>query len=377
MTRRVFATAPGRSELAGNHTDHEGGHVIACGIDRHVRAEFVENGLSVVRVRSAGYEPFELSLEGLAPVADERGTTASLVRGCCAQALARGGEPFGFDLEVQSDVPEGSGLSSSAAFEVAVLAGTLLLWGAEETSKLELARLAQEVEHDWFGKPCGLMDQAACALGGVQHMDFADGAESLANSIDVDFDGLGYSLALVAVGESHADLIDEYAAVPADMQAVAALLGADKLSNVPESDVIASAPQIRSELGDRALLRALHYYNEERLVAERVAALASSNMDSFLNLTRRSGASSAMYLQNVSVGGSVRQGAMVGIALAESFLGERGACRIHGGGFGGTVQAFVPHILGNAFKNRMEPVFGAESCGFYSIDHEGARAEWM
>ena len=376
MSRRVLALAPGRSELAGNHTDHEGGHVIACGIDRHVRAELSENGLDAVRVQSEGYEPFELSLGSLDARADERGTTAALVRGCCAQAAKRGGAPFGFDVSVKSDVPAGSGLSSSAAFEVAVLSGVLLLWGAEEAHGLELARLAQDVERTWFGKPCGLMDQASCALGGVQHMDFSDGGNPVATPIDVDFDDLGHSLALVAVGESHADLIDEYAAVPAEMQAVARLLGATRLSDVNESDVFAAAPQIRSELGDRALLRALHYYLEECLVAQRAVALAAHDMRSFIESTRLSGASSAMFLQNVSAG--VReQGAMVAIALGDGFLGERGACRIHGGGFGGTVQAFVPHGLKGAFKERIEYVFGENSCGFYSIDHEGARAEWM
>ena len=376
MSRRVLAQAPGRSELAGNHTDHEGGHVIACGIDRYVRVELTENGLDAVRVASEGYEPFEVGLSSLEPRAEERGTTAALVRGCCAQAARIGGEARGFDLSVESDVLAGSGLSSSAAFEVAVLAGVQLLWGAKEARGLELARLAQEVERRWFGKPCGLMDQAACALGGVQQMDFSDEANPEASSIDADFDELGYSLALVAVGESHAELIDEYAAVPAEMQAVAALLGADKLVMVTESDVIAKAPQIRSELGDRALLRALHFFTEERLVAGRAQALAAHDMGSFIAKTRLSGASSAMFLQNVSAG--VReQGAMVAIALADGLLGEHGACRIHGGGFGGTIQAFVPHDLKEAFKERIEPVFGAGSCGFYSIDHEGARAEWM
>ena len=376
MARAVLAYAPGRSELAGNHTDHEGGHVIACGIDRHVRAELVENGLDVVRVASEGYEPFELDLTSLEPRAEELGTTAGLVRGCMAQALRLGGVPFGFDLTVSSEVPAGSGLSSSAAFEVAVLSGVCLLWGAHEVRGLELARLAQTVEHDWFGKPCGLMDQAACALGGVQFMDFSDEANPVATPIDVDFDELGYSLALVAVGESHADLIDEYAAVPREMQAVAGLLGAQKLSEVSDTDVIANAPQIRSELGDRALLRALHYFFEDRLVMERSDALAAHNMEAFLDMTRASGASSAMYLQNVSAG--VReQGAMVAIALAQELLGDCGAYRIHGGGFGGTVQAFVPHERVESFRSRMEAVFGPGSCGVYRIDHEGACARWM
>ena len=376
MPRRVLAQAPGRSELAGNHTDHEGGHVIACGIDRHVRAEFVENGLDAVRVLSEGYVPFEVDLSSLEPRVCEHGTTAALVRGCCAQAARRGGVACGFDLSVESDVLAGSGLSSSAAFEVAVLAGVQLLWGAEEARGLELARLAQTVERDWFGKPCGLMDQAACALGGVQFMSFADETNPIAKSIDVDFDELGYSLALVALGESHADLIDEYAAVPGEMQAVAALLGSQKLSDVSCSDVIGKAPQIRSELGDRAFLRALHYFFEDRLVMERADALAAHDMDAFLGMTRASGRSSAMYLQNVSAG--VReQGAMVAIALAQELMGDCGAYRIHGGGFGGTVQAFVPHGRKEAFRDRMESVFGPGSCGFYSIDHKGVQARWM
>ena len=376
MARAVLAYAPGRSELAGNHTDHEGGHVIACGIDRYVRAELVENGLDIVRVSSEGYETFELDLEGFEPRERELGTSRGLVRGCMAQAVLLSGVPCGFDLSVTSDVPAGSGLSSSAAFEVALLAGIDLLWGAREVRGLELARLAQTVEHDWFGKPCGLMDQAACALGGVQWMDFSDDANPVATPIDIDFDALGYSLALVSVGESHADLIGEYAAVPAEMRAVAALLGASKLVDVSKSDVLEKAPQIRSELGDRALLRALHYYNEEGLVAARADALANHDMEAMVALTRASGASSAMYLQNVSAG--VReQGAMVAIALGNELLGQCGSCRIHGGGFGGTVQAFVPHDLKDAFRSRLESVFGPGSCGYYSIDHEGANARWM
>ena len=376
MARAVLAYAPGRSELAGNHTDHEGGHVIACGLNRFVRAEITENGRDIVRVFSEGYEPFELDISGFDPRAEELGTTAGLMRGCMAQAVRLGGVPCGFDLSVASEVPAGSGLSSSAAFEVAVLAGINLLWGAREVRGLELARLCQTVEHDWFGKPCGLMDQAACSLGGVQFMSFADEDNPVATAIDVDFDELDYSLALVSVGESHADLIDEYAAVPREMQAVAALLGAQKLCEVSCSDVIANAPQIRSELGDRALLRALHYCFEDRLVMERADALSAHNMDAFLAMTRASGASSAMYLQNVSAG--VReQGAMVGLALAQDLLGECGAYRIHGGGFGGTIQAFVPHDRTEAFRNRMEAVFGPGSCGFYRIDHEGVQARWM
>ena len=376
VLRRVQAQAPGRSELAGNHTDHEGGHVIACGIKRYVRAELVENGLDVVRVESKGYEPFELRLESLEPRVEERGSTAALVRGCCAKAAQRGGIPCGFDVNVTSDVPSGSGLSSSAAFEVSLLAGINLLWGAREASGLELARLAQEIENTWFGKPCGLMDQAACALGGVQHMDFSEAENPAATSIDVDFDELGYSLALVTVGESHADLIDEYAAVPREMQAVARLLGAHKLSEVSESCVMDNASQIRLEHGDRALLRALHYFNEERLVEGRKVALAAHDMDSFLEMTRASGASSAMYLQNVSA--HVReQSAMLALALSQELLGKRGAYRIHGGGFGGTIQAFVPHSLTSEYACRMESVFGEGSCGFYQIDHKGAFAQWM
>ena len=376
MPRRVLAFAPGRSELAGNHTDHEGGHVIACGIDRHVRAELTENGLDVVRVQSEGYEPFELSLGSLDSRGDERGTTAALVRGCCAQAAKRGGSPFGFDMSVTSDVPAGSGLSSSAAFEVAVLAGVLLLWGAKEASGLELARLAQEVERTWFGKPCGLMDQAACALGGVQWMDFSDAEYPVTESIDVDFDGIGYSLALVAVGESHADLIDEYAAVPEEMQAVAQYLGVEKLGQTSEAALFLAAPIIRGRFGDRAFLRALHFFREEELVEKRATALAAHNMRDVIELTRLSGASSAMLLQNVSAG--VReQGAMVAIGMGDTLLGDRGACRIHGGGFGGTVQAFVPNDRKEMFKGGMEHIFGQGSCGYYSIDHEGARAEWM
>ena len=376
-TPTLEVISPGRTEIAGNHTDHEGGHVIAAAVDRAVVGLSRANGTGTIHLVSLGFGEVEVELDDLAPRDDERGTTAALVRGMAALFGERGFSPAGFDLACKSAVLGGSGLSSSAAFELELGQTMNALWADGALAADELALMAQRTEREWFGKPCGLMDQASAALGGIQHMDFIDPTRLVAHAIDFDFSDAGYAICIVAVGADHAANIDDYAAVPAEMQAVAAELGASVLSQVSEADVIAAIPRLRESLGDRAVLRALHYYREERLVDERAKALAAGDIDTFLALTRLSGASSAMFLQNVSVGGASDQPSMLAIALAEELLGGKGAVRVHGGGFGGTIQAFVPLELVGEFAAGMDAVFGAGACGTYGVDHEGARYSWL
>ena len=369
--------SPGRTEIAGNHTDHEGGHVIAAAVDRAVHAVARANDADVIRLVSLGFGEVEVGLDDLAAREEERTTTASLVRGMAALFAQRGFAPSGFDMVCASDVAGGSGLSSSAAFELMLAQAMNALWAKGVLAADELAMMSQRCEREWFGKPCGLMDQAAAALGGIQHMDFSTPGELVAHEIDFDFARAGYALCIVAVGADHSANTDDYAAVPEEMQAVAAELGVELLGQAHVEDLLVAMPRVRQKLGDRATMRALHYFQEEFLVKARADALAQADMEEFLRLTKLSGESSAMYLQNVSVGGSSDQPSMLAIALAEALLCGRGAVRVHGGGFGGTIQAFVPLDVVEEFADGMDAVFGEGACGVYGVDHEGARYAWL
>lgn len=373
----LYVRTPGRTEICGNHTDHEGGTVVAGAVDRHVHALFSANGTSKVCVVSAGHGTIEVDLSQLEPVPEERNTSRALVRGVAACVAQRGYEVGGFDCVMTSEVPKGSGLSSSAAFEVELAQAMNQLFAGGEIPREELAKIGQKAEREFFGKPCGLMDQASAALGSIQHMDFSVPSGLDAQAIHFDFAEHGYAVCLVAVGSSHEDLTDEYAAVPAEMQAVARKLGKEVLGQVDEQAVLDHIPELRAELGDRAVLRALHFFREDRLVAERAAALRAGDIEAFLELERLSGASSAMYLQNVAHG-TLEQPAMVALALAEELLHDcSGAARIHGGGFGGTIQVFVPLERVEQFSAGMDAAFGEGACGVYAIDHEGTVAQWL
>ena len=377
----VAVVSPGRTEIAGNHTDHEGGHVIAGALDVAVVGVAAPNGTNVINVASEGFSPVAVAFDpadpaSLSPREDERVTTAGLVRGMAALLAERGRVPAGFDLAMTSDIPSGGGLSSSAAVECALGRAMEALWegpaGAEAIGAADLARLAQRCENDWFGKPCGLMDQMSVAQGAVCFMDFHE-SEARIQRIEFDFAAHGYDICLVDVGCDHSRFTDEYAAVPVEMQAVARELGATRLSDVAEEDFEAAVPALRTKLGDRAILRAAHYYLEESLVDQRRDALLADDVETFLALTRRSGMSSGMFLQNVSAAGAY-QPATLALGVAELALAGRGAVRIHGGGFGGTIQAFVPHDLTANFVGRMDAALGAGSTRVYGISEEGARA---
>ena len=375
--RTLHVHAPGRSEISGNHTDHEGGHIIAAALDVAVDGIACANGTNVVRVASEGYEPFEITLDSLDIVEEEKGSTASLVRGMAHEIAAVGATPAGFDLAMTCTVPSGGGLSSSAAIEAAIGRTMEALWDAPSVDPVSLAQMSQRTENRYYGKPCGLMDQAAVCLGGLAFMDFEDAACPKTQKLEFDFDDHGYSLVLVKVGADHAASTDDYAAIPGEMQAIAAKLGHTRLCEVDKAEFDRQVPALRAEFGDRAVLRCIHYWYENDLVDQRWASLQSANIDTFLNLTRESGASSAMYLQNVTAQLGAEQPAMYALGLAEHVLDGRGAVRIHGGGFGGTIQAFVPLDLTDEFIEHMDYWLGKGSSRHYKVSDKGAYATWL
>ncbi len=374
--RLLAVHAPARSEISGNHTDHEGGHVIAGALNVAIDGVAAANGTDRVRVASAGYPTFEISLDSLDEREDEHVTTAGLVRGMAACMARTGRTPAGFDLAMTSDIPSGGGLSSSAAVEAALGRVMEALWEGPEVTPVELAKMGQFAENRYFGKPCGLMDQAAVCLGGLAFMDFEDAAEPRTAKLELDFDAAGYALCLVDVGCDHAPFTADYAAVPVEMQQVAREFGHERLCEVDPAEFDRLLPELREKLGDRAILRAIHYWRENELVDKRWDALTAGDIDRFLELTRESGASSAMFLQNVSTGGSF-QPAMLALGLAERILDGRGATRIHGGGFGGSVQCFVPIDMVEDFTAQMNAWLGEGACVHYQIAEKGAHAAWL
>ncbi len=372
----VRAFAPGRTELAGNHTDHQGGRVIASTVDCGVSMEVQATGLQEVCLASEGFAPVTFDCADVQARDAERSTTTALVKGVMAGLREAGVAVGGFAASVRSDIPAGGGLSSSAAFELALACALVKLFGRGVLDAEQLARIAQRAEREWFGKPCGLMDQLSVALGGVQVLDF--GGETCAHKhIQFDFERAGYALCLVDTHCDHGRYTNEYAQVAKDMDEVARYLGAEVLSEVPRRAFARRFNDVRAALGDAAALRALHYYHEMSLVDKRVEALEQGDVEAFLDATRRSGSSSAQYLQNVSTADRASQPAMVALALCDFALGAQGAVRIHGGGFGGTVQAFVPIGELPRFIREVDALLGDGSCRSYELTDSGARAWWV
>ena len=363
-------SAPGRTELGGNHTDHQHGRVLAAGVDLDILAAAAPNQSGMIRIQSQGYPLIVVDLHELAPKAGEENTSAALIRGVAARMAALGCplQNAGLDAYMVSSVPGGSGLSSSAAFEV--LIGTMLndlFWGGKCTP-VEIAQIGQYAENVFFGKPCGLMDQTASSVGGVVAIDFADTAHPAVEQIGLDLTAQGYALCILDSGAGHADLTSEYAAITDELKAVCQCFGEEVLREVPEEDFLAALPQVRKAAGDRAVNRAFHIYAENRRAEAEAQALRDGDFDRFLALVRDSGRSSAMYLQNViPTGQTTAQELMVTIALCESILAGRGAVRVHGGGFGGTAQAFVPLDMLETFKEKTEAALGAGSCHVVTI----------
>ena len=369
---RIYS-APGRTEIGGNHTDHQGGRVLAAGVDLDAVGVASAGGENL-EVRSEGFSPNRLNPSELEPLPGERGTSAALVRGVCAGFTARGLKIGGFQACTQSDVLPGSGLSSSAAFEVLVGRMADDLFGRGDADAVEIARVGQEAENLYFGKPSGLMDQTACAAGGFVMIDFRDAAHPEVEKIPFDFAGCGYRLCIIDTGGSHAGLTDEYAAIPREMRRVAACFGKILLSQVSEGEFYADLPRVRKEAGDRAALRAIHFFGEDRRVPEQAAALRENRFADFLRLVRESGRSSFMYLQNAyPAAGTGEQGIPLALALCERLLARAGgAWRLQGGGFAGTVQAYVPQEEFGGFRHGIESVFGPGSCLPISVRAAGA-----
>ena len=348
-------SAPGRTEISGNHTDHQHGCVLAAAVNMQTTAEVTLRDDDCIRVASEGYAPVEIRLDDLSIHEDEKNTTAAIVRGVAAA----------FRLP-------GSGLSSSAAFEV--LIGTILneLFFDRKLTAVEIAQIGQYAENVYFGKPSGLMDQTASSVGGLVFIDFADPQTPLVERVEFDFAHCGYTPCILDSGADHADLTDEYAAIPQEMRSVARCFGKEVLREVNEAEFYAQLKQVRAQTGDRAVLRAMHFFDENRRVLEQVQALKNGDFEGFLAGVRDSGRSSWMLLQNIiPLGSTAHQQMALAQALCEKLLDGRGACRVHGGGFAGTILAFVPDEMLGQFRSGAEAVLGAGSCHVLSIRQTG------
>ena len=365
-------SAPGRTEIGGNHTDHQHGRVLAGSVNIDMIAAAAPNDKNQLRVQSEGYDLCVIDLNDLEARKEEENTTASLLRGECAAFTQRGAKLAGLDVYISSNVPKGSGVSSSAAFEV--LIGVILndCFMTEKVSPIAIAQIGQWAENVYFGKPCGLMDQMASSVGNIITIDFADPAHPNVEPVAVDFSKAGLALCILDSCADHADLTDEYAAVPAECRAVAAVCGGEVLRDVPFETFLAKLPECRKQCGDRAVLRAFHIYADNDRVAKQVAALREGDFDTFLRLVNESGHSSWEYLQNVIPAGYKEHQEMgVTIAAAKHYLNGKGAVRVHGGGFAGTAQAFVPVEMLADFKAHMEAILGEGRCHVLSIRPEG------
>ena len=368
MDQHYQFSAPGRTEIGGNHTDHQHGCVLAAAINLETVADVTFNGTDKIFVQSEGYPSFYVDLTDLTVHEEEANTTAALVRGVVAAFVERGAKVKGFDMKVSSNVLPGSGLSSSAAFEV--LVGTICneLFFDKQLSAVEIAQVGQYAENVYFGKPCGLMDQTASSVGSMVFIDFNETQQPKVEKIDFDFQKAGYDLCIIDSGADHADLTDEYAAITRELKALCAYFGKEYLRQIPEFDFMAALPELRKQVSDRAILRAMHVYRENDRVVSQAMALKAGAVDTFLRLAKESGHSSWMYMQNINPTGAVdTQPVAYALSLCDTLLRGRGAYRVHGGGFAGTVQAFVPHDMLETFKQTIEANLGKGSCHVLNI----------
>ena len=365
----------GRSELSGNHTDHNCGCVVAASIDLDIIAVASKRDDSVIAIKSEGFPEDVVDFSKYnAPIESKFGSSESIIAGMVQGFLKDGYAVGGFDAYTTSNVLKGSGLSSSAAFEDMV--GNILshMYNDGKVDNVEIAKLAQYSENVFFGKPCGLMDQVACAVGGIVAIDFADPKAPVINKVDFDISAAGYNLCIVNTGGNHADLTDDYASVPAEMKSVAACFGKSVLREVDEQEFLANISALREKVGDRAILRALHFFGENKRVASQKAALDNGDLDAYFAQVIASGKSSFCYLQNVYTTKNLKeQGLSLALCLAEGYLaGKRAAYRVHGGGFAGTIQAYVPMAEVDGFRALMDGVFGEGKCIVLRIRPEGA-----
>ncbi len=361
-------SAPGRTEVGGNHTDHNHGKVLAASVNLDTVAAAAKRDDNIASEKSLGHGMIEIDISDLEPHENEFGKSSGLIRGMCAGFKKYGYEIGGFNAASASCVLAGSGLSSSAAYEV--LIGTILnhLYNDGKVNAVDIAKIAQYAENVYFGKPCGLMDQMASSVGSFITIDFKDPSEPMIDKVEFDFAACNHALCIVDTGGSHADLTDDYAAVRGEMESVAGVFGKAVLRDVDEADFMADIARIRENCGDRAVLRAMHFYAENKRAAAEVEALASGDFDAFKELVIESGRSSYMYNQNAfTVKAPHEQGLSVALALCENLLKGKGAWRVHGGGFAGTIQAFVPMDMLEEFRTMIEAVYSKGSCHVLSI----------
>jgi galactokinase len=366
-------SSPGRTEIGGNHTDHNFGRVLAGAVNLDNIAVASKNNTNIVRIESIGYPTFEVDLSNLTASKNEYYTSASLVRGISARLKELGYVIGGFNACIDGGVPKGSGLSSSASFEVLIGAIISHLFNNGKLDPIQNAIIGQYAENNFFGKPCGLMDQTACSMGGLITIDFEDPSKPIVKKVNFDFVSTGFALVITDTGGNHADLNDEYASLPTDMKAVAAELGKKVLRQVTLEQVVEIAPKIREKVGDRAILRAYHFLGDNQRVVDQVAALEKNDFKSFLGMVIESGYSSYMYNQNIFPVNNVKeQGVSLALALSEMILKGKGAWRVHGGGFAGTIQAFVPQNVLDKYVSTLEHIYGKNSCHKLFIRQKGA-----
>ncbi|MBE6619616.1 MAG: galactokinase [Ruminococcaceae bacterium] len=371
---RLFSV-PGRSEISGNHTDHNHGKVLAASINLDIIAVARKTDTGVVNITSKGFSPDSVKISEIKVDPDKFFTSYAVIEGMCEGLESAGHTIGGFDAYTTSDVLKGSGLSSSAAFEVMVGNIMRTLYG-NDVDDVTIAKLAQYSENKYFGKPCGLMDQTACAVGGFISIDFADPKNPIVGKPAFDLSALGYSLCIVNTGGNHADLNADYASVPAEMKAVAAHFGKEVLREVTLDEIIAAIPALREKTGDRAIMRAIHFVNENARVTKQAEALANGDLSAFFDGVRASGNSSFKFLQNVyTVKNVEEQGLSLALAVTEDFLAKLdapSACRVHGGGFAGTIQAFMPESATADYARLMDGVFGEGATYILRIRNKGA-----
>lgn len=368
-------SSPGRTEIGGNHTDHNYGRVLAGAVNLDMIAVAAKNGTNSIRIKSVGYPEFHVDLSEMAIDESQFYTSSSLVKGICARMKELGYEIGGFDASIDGRVPKGSGLSSSASFEVLIGAIVNHLFNNGKMSGVENAIIGQWSENNYFGKPCGLMDQTACSVGGLITIDFKDPSKPIVKEVDFDFVKTGFALVITDVGGGHDDAASqaEYASLPTEMKAVAAVLGAKVLREVTLEQIVDKIPEIRKVTGDRAILRAYHFQGDNQRVVDQVAALEKNDFQSFLKMVVESGYSSYMYNQNIyDVVHKDEQVVSLALALSEMILKGKGAWRVHGGGFGGTIQAFVPQDLLDKYVTTLEHVYGEGSCHKLFIRAKGS-----
>ena len=361
-------SAPGRTEVGGNHTDHQHGHVLAASVNLDVIAVAAASENKIINVKSEGYPMDTVDSSDLAIKEQEFNKSSSLIRGIASKFNDLGYKIGGFDAYTTSNVLKGSGLSSSAAFEVLIGTAVNSLFCGEKESALKIAQVGQYAENVYFGKPCGLMDQAASSVGSFITIDFKDTENPKVEKVDYNFAESGYSLCIIDTKGDHADLTPDYAAIPAEMKSVAEFFGKEYLCEVDEESFFKNIGEIRKKTGDRAVLRTVHYFDDNKRVLKEVSALKDNNFDEFKKLIIESGYSSYMYLQNVFSPSHIQQqGVSITLALCEKYLKGKGAYRVHGGGFAGTVQTFVPKNMLNDFVEKIENVLGKDSCHVLSI----------